>query len=100
MQTAGDCVEGECSLEEVGELIHVLKGTQSELSDRLDKVMNMIAHLQHINQKEERKTDEVRRFVSDMLRVFNTDVSAIFDVTQRTKYFSQSLTLFSLLRNP
>jgi hypothetical protein len=86
LKTAGDCVEGECSVEDVGELIHVLKETQDELRDRLEKVMNMIAHLQHINQKEERKTDEVRRFVSDMLRVFNTDVSAIFDVTQKNLF--------------
>jgi hypothetical protein len=78
LQTAGDCVEGECSVEDVGELIHVLKETQDELRDRLEKVMNMIAHLQHINEKEERKTDEVRRFVSDMLRVFSTDKPMFF----------------------
>jgi hypothetical protein len=30
--------------------------------------------LQHINEKPERQTNEVRQFVKDMLRVFNTDV--------------------------
>jgi hypothetical protein len=40
--------------------------------------MNMVAHLQHVNEKESRKTDEVRAFVKDMLRVFSTDVSFYF----------------------
>jgi hypothetical protein len=74
MKSANDCVEGECSLDEVSELLSVLKNTEKELEDRMEKIMNMIAHLQHINKKEERKTDEVRAFVQDMLRVFNTDV--------------------------
>jgi hypothetical protein len=78
LQSATDCVESECSIEEVSDLINVLKETESELEARLEKIMNMIAHLQHINQKEERKTDEVRQFVKDMLRVFNTDVSQNF----------------------
>merc|ERR1712124_243415 len=43
-----------------------------------EKIMNTISHLQHINAKEERKTDEVRAFVKDMLRVFNTDKPLVF----------------------
>jgi hypothetical protein len=78
LKSATDCMESECSLEEVSDLIKVLKETESELETRLEKIMNMIAHLQHINQKEERKTDEVRQFVQDMLRVFSTDVSQNF----------------------
>jgi hypothetical protein len=38
----------------------------------------MIGHLQHINEKEERKTDEVRSFVRDMLRVFDTNKPMAF----------------------
>lgn len=77
LKSASDCVEGECSIDEVSELLSVLKDTEKELEARMEKIMNMIAHLQHINKKEERKTDEVRAFVQDMLRVFSTDVSAI-----------------------
>jgi hypothetical protein len=40
--------------------------------------LNMISHLQHINEKEERQTDEVRAFVKDMLRVFSTDKPLVF----------------------
>lgn len=72
---AKECVDSECSIDEVDDLLQVLKSTETELEQRLEQVMNMIGHLQHINEKEERKTDEVRAFVKDMLRVFNTDVS-------------------------
>lgn len=75
MKSANDCVEGECSVDEVSELLSILKETEKELESRMESIMNMIAHLQHINKKEERKTDDVRAFVQDMLRVFNTDVS-------------------------
>jgi hypothetical protein len=75
LKQATDCAEGECSLDEVSELLYTLKDTEKELEDRLEKIMNMVSHLQHINEKEERKTDEVRAFVSDLLRVFGSDVS-------------------------
>lgn len=71
LRSAGDCAEGECSIDDVSELIFELKEQEKLLEDRLEKVMNMIAHLQHVNEKEERQTDEVRAFVRDMLRVFN-----------------------------
>lgn len=76
LQTAGDCIEGECSLDEVSELLGLLHDAEKDLEGRLDKIMNMVSHLQHLNDKEERKTDEVRGFVKDLLRVFNTEVSA------------------------
>jgi hypothetical protein len=73
-----ECIESECSLDEVDELLTVLKDTEKELEGRIEKIMNTISHLQHINDKEERKTDEVRAFVKDMLRVFNTDKPMVF----------------------
>ena len=72
---ARECLDAECPVDEVEDLVNVLKSTEAELQDRLEQVMNMISTLQHLNEKKERKTDEVRAFVSDMLRVFNTDVS-------------------------
>ena len=78
LQAAADCAEGECSIDDVSELIYELKQQEKEMQSRLDKVMNMIAHLQHINAKEERKTDEVRAFVKDMLRVFSSEKPMYF----------------------
>jgi hypothetical protein len=40
--------------------------------------MNMITQLQHINAKEEHKTDEVRSFVKDLLRTFSSDKPLYF----------------------
>lgn len=67
-----ECIESECALDEVDELLSVLKDTEKELEARLEKIMNMVGQLQHINEKEERETDEVRAFVKDLLRVFDT----------------------------
>ena len=65
----------------MNELIYELKEQEKEMSQRLEKVMNMIAHLQHINAKEERKTDEVRSFVRDMLRVFDSGKTGHFPIS-------------------
>lgn len=78
LQSASECAEGECSIDDVSELIHELKEQEQAMQTRLDQIMNMIAHLQHINAKEERKTDEVRSFVKDMLRVFSSDKPLVF----------------------
>jgi hypothetical protein len=73
LTTAGDCAEGECSLDDVNELIFELREQEKILEERLEKIMNMIGHLQHVNEKEERQTDEVRAMVRDMLRVFSNE---------------------------
>lgn len=78
LKSAGECAEGECSVDDVKGLLDDLKAQEKQLVDRMDKVMNMIAHLQHINEKEERKTDEVKTFVRDMLRVFDTNKPITF----------------------
>merc|ERR1712161_175719 len=78
LKKSEECVESECSLDEGDDLVVTLKDTEKELRSRLENIENMIAHLQHINEKEERKTDEVREFVRDMLRVFNSDKPIVF----------------------
>ena len=75
MAKAEGCMGEECSIDEVDELLTVLKETQGELESRLGTIVGMIGKLQHLNEQEERQVDEVREFVRDMLRVFNTDVS-------------------------
>jgi len=72
---AEGCMGEECSIDEVDELLAVLKDTQGELESRLGTIVGMIGKLQHLNEKDERQVDDVREFVRDMLRVFSTDVS-------------------------
>ena len=76
LDKAHGCVESECAVDDVDDLIAELKGQQKVLSERLEKIMNVVSHLQHANTKEERKTDDVRAIVKDMLRVFTTQVSS------------------------
>ena len=71
LQSAHDCADGECSLDDVSELVSELKQQERLLTARVESIMNMIADLQELNQKDGRKTDDVRAFVSDMLRVFS-----------------------------
>lgn len=75
MQSAHDCAEGECSIDDVSELIFELKEQKKEMTARLEEIMNMVSHLQHLNEKEKRKTDDVRAYVKDLLRVFDTSNS-------------------------
>mmetsp|Transcript_2182 Transcript_2182/g.3587 ORF Transcript_2182/g.3587 Transcript_2182/m.3587 type:complete len:154 (+) Transcript_2182:82-543(+) len=72
LDKAHGCVESECAVNDVDDLIAELKGQQKVLSERLEKIMNVVSHLQHANTKEGRKTDDVRAIVKDMLRVFTT----------------------------
>ena len=71
LKTADDCVQGECSIDDVSMLVSELKDTEKELNSRLVKVTQMIKDLEHVNQKDERKTNEVKQFVKEMLSVFN-----------------------------
>jgi hypothetical protein len=73
MQSAAECADGECSVDDVTELVAELQEQKKVLQTRLDKIMNMISDLQHVNQKDVRKTDDVRELVRDMLRVFSRD---------------------------
>merc|ERR1712130_840907 len=50
MQTAHDCAEGECSVDDVSGLIFELKEQQKEMNERLEEMMNMVSHLQKLNE--------------------------------------------------
>jgi archaellum component FlaC len=74
LKTANDCAGGgECSLDDVSELISVLKEQQKDLSDRVQKVRKRINDLNHVNEKDDRKVDEVRETVRALFRVFQMD---------------------------
>ena len=74
LDKAHACVESECSVDDIDSLIAELKDQQKVLSERLEHIMNVVAHLQKVNAQKERKADDVRAIVKDMLRVFTTQV--------------------------
>jgi polyhydroxyalkanoate synthesis regulator phasin len=74
LDKAHGCVESECAVNDVDDLIKELKDQQKVLQERLENIMNVVSHLQHVNSQKERKTDDVRALVKDMLRVFTTAV--------------------------
>lgn len=76
LQTADECAAGECSVDDVAELIYELKEQQHLMEERLSVIMNAVAHLQHANEAKERKRDEVKAMVKDLLRVFSTEKAA------------------------
>lgn len=78
LDKAHGCVESECAVSDVNDLIAELKDQQKVLTQRLETIMNVVAHLQHANESEARKTDDVRAIVKDMLRVFTTQVCRVF----------------------
>lgn len=76
IKKASNCAEGECSVDEVGDLISVLKSQQKELSMRVDEVDKMIQKLKTINAQDARKVDEVRETVRALFRVFQLGAKA------------------------
>ena len=72
---AHGCVDSECAVNDVDDLISDLKDQQKVLNARLENIMNVVAHLQNANEQKERDTNGVRAIVKDMLRVFTTSVS-------------------------
>lgn len=75
IEKAHDCAEGECSVDDVSGLIAELKDQQHQMMERMEEMMNMVAHLQKINSHEQRKKDDVKAYVRDLLRVFDTHQS-------------------------
>ena len=69
-QSVTDCGEGECSIDEVDNLIADLKKQQLKMNSRLNKIVKMISELEHLNDEDDRKVDEVCQYVKDLLRVF------------------------------
>jgi hypothetical protein len=77
LQTAHDCAEGECSVDDVSGLIAELKEQQKAMNTRLTEVMNMVAHLQKLNTQKTRETEDVRAYVRDLLRVFGSNAKGL-----------------------
>ena len=98
---ADECAAGECSVDDVADLIHELKDQQKQMEKRLDVVMNTIAHLQHhidtSTEKEQHKRDEVKALVKDLLRVFNTDKPAFPLTGFSGDYSKKTMTAYDVL---
>ena len=71
MTHANECLESECSLDEVDGLIDALKTQQRELQKRVDDVASMISSLEKVNNAGSgREVDEVRETVRAIFRIF------------------------------
>eukprot|EP00429_Kryptoperidinium_foliaceum_P020054 CAMPEP_0176050038 /NCGR_PEP_ID=MMETSP0120_2-20121206/24868_1 /TAXON_ID=160619 /ORGANISM="Kryptoperidinium foliaceum, Strain CCMP 1326" /LENGTH=159 /DNA_ID=CAMNT_0017383469 /DNA_START=116 /DNA_END=595 /DNA_ORIENTATION=+ len=70
LKQASDCVEGECSLDDVGDLIEILQEQQKELSSRVEDIRNLVKSLEKVNAQEDRPVDEIRETVRAIFRVF------------------------------
>jgi len=70
LSKAEECTEGECEVDDVQELISILKAQQKELHDRVQKVKSTVHALEKINSSTDRETDEVRETVRAVFRIF------------------------------
>ena len=70
LETATNCVEGECSLDEIEGLVSLLKDQQKEAALRLEDIQDMIKSLESVNGADDRSVDEIRETVRAIFRVF------------------------------
>jgi hypothetical protein len=76
LKKADSCAEGECSIDDVTELISILKEQQKEIYDRLIDIKASIKSLESVNESDERKVDEVRETVRSLFRIFQLGAKA------------------------
>ncbi|KAG7351092.1 hypothetical protein IV203_010452 [Nitzschia inconspicua] len=71
LNKAEDCVSGECSIDQIDDLVDLLKEQQKELRDRLSQVNQMVETLEKVNKHPDgRPVDEIRETVRAIFRVF------------------------------
>eukprot|EP00545_Synedropsis_sp_CCMP1620_P012731 CAMPEP_0119004844 /NCGR_PEP_ID=MMETSP1176-20130426/1385_1 /TAXON_ID=265551 /ORGANISM="Synedropsis recta cf, Strain CCMP1620" /LENGTH=154 /DNA_ID=CAMNT_0006956597 /DNA_START=88 /DNA_END=552 /DNA_ORIENTATION=- len=66
---AEECSEGECSVDDVGNLLDTLKIQQKDLGVKIDEIKKMITTLEKMNDKDMDR-DEVRETVRAIMRIF------------------------------
>merc|ERR1712008_419576 len=69
LKHANDCADGECSLDEVSELVAVLQSHQEELKTRVEQVKKITETLEKLSDRGG-KPDEIRETVRALFRVF------------------------------
>lgn len=67
---AQECSEGECSVDDVGNLLDTLKSQQKDLNVKLNQIKKMIISLEGMNGKDMDR-DEVRETVRAIMRIFS-----------------------------
>ncbi len=70
------CEAGECSVDDVDNLLGTLIEQQHILNERLTELDNMIKSLEVLNGSDNRKVDEVRETVRALFRVFQMSAKA------------------------
>mmetsp|Transcript_14387 Transcript_14387/g.26138 ORF Transcript_14387/g.26138 Transcript_14387/m.26138 type:complete len:161 (-) Transcript_14387:206-688(-) len=68
MKKATNCEKGECSLDEVENLIKELQSQQKMVYDRVDQITKLIDSLEHVNVQDSREVNEVRETVRAISR--------------------------------
>lgn len=97
LELTNSVYEGECTMEDVSYLVINLQEQQKVLEDRLAKTRDMIHRLQHLNEKDGRKTNEVRSFIRDLLRAFDTSQPKSFPMGFSGEIKGGPKTAFDLL---
>lgn len=64
------CEKGECSIDDVDDLIDQLQEQQHLLFDRIKEMNTMMAALENLNKDDSRNVDEVRETVRAIFRLF------------------------------
>ena len=63
-------VDGECSLDEVEDLIELLQSQQKEMYGRVEQIRSMVKSLETVNSQDDREVDQIRETVRAIYRVF------------------------------
>ena len=70
MTNSKDCGEGECSIDDVGDLIGELLEQQTLLYNRVQELKGLVKGLETLNEDDSRDVDEVRATVRAITRIF------------------------------
>lgn len=65
-----ECMDAECDVDSVSNLLEHLKYQEKELNDRVAEIKKIVTSLENVNQKDEREVDEIRETVRAIYRVF------------------------------
>jgi len=76
MSDGKDCEEGECSIDDVDDLIGSLLEQQKLLYDRVQELKELVKVLESLNEDESRDVDEVRETVRAITRIFQMGAKA------------------------
>merc|ERR1711935_1037273 len=68
-----DCAGGECTVDDVNDLLVDLREQKKQMESRLQMIDVMVSKLTSANDDSAREVDGVRQLVLDFLRVFNQD---------------------------